>query len=62
MGELEVPSNKYWGAQTQRSYNNFEIGIEKMPVEIIDSFAILKKACAITNNRLGILSEEKKIL
>ncbi|MFY9548552.1 MAG: fumarate hydratase, partial [Miniphocaeibacter sp.] len=32
MGELEVPSNKYWGAQTQRSYNNFEIGIEKMPV------------------------------
>ncbi|HHX68543.1 MAG: class II fumarate hydratase [Miniphocaeibacter sp.] len=60
MGELEVPSNKYWGAQTQRSYNNFEIGIEKMPVEIIDSFAILKKACAITNNRLGILSEEKK--
>lgn len=60
MGELQVPSNKYWGAQTQRSYNNFEIGIEKMPVEIIDSFAILKKACAITNNRLGILSEEKK--
>ncbi|QQK08684.1 class II fumarate hydratase [Miniphocaeibacter halophilus] len=60
MGELKVPADKYWGAQTQRSYNNFEIGTEKMPVEIIDSFAILKKACAITNNKLGILSDEKK--
>ncbi len=60
MGELKVPSSKYWGAQTQRSYENFKIGIEKMPIEIIDAFAVLKKACAITNNKLGILSDEKK--
>ena len=59
MGELKVPSDKYWGAQTQRSFQNFEIGTEKMPLEIIDSFAILKKSCAITNNKLGILSDEK---
>lgn len=62
MGELKVPVDKYWGAQTQRSLQNFEIGIEKMPMEIIDSFAILKKACAFTNNRLGILNDEKKEL
>ena len=60
MGELKVPADKYWGAQTQRSFQNFKIGNEKMPMEIIDSFAILKKACAITNNSLGILSDEKK--
>lgn len=60
MGELKVPSDKYWGAQTQRSFQNFKIGNEKMPMEIIDSFAILKKSCAITNNRLGKLSDEKK--
>ncbi|WP_100065524.1 class II fumarate hydratase [Miniphocaeibacter massiliensis] len=60
MGELKVPSEKYWGAQTQRSYQNFKIGVEKMPLEITDAFAILKKACAITNNKLGILTDEKK--
>ena len=59
MGELKVPSDKYWGAQTQRSFQNFKIGIEKMPEEIISSFAIIKKACAITNNSLGLLSIEK---
>ena len=59
MGELKVPSDKYWGAQTQRSFQNFKIGIEKMPEEIISSFAIIKKACAITNNSFGLLSIEK---
>lgn len=52
MGEVLVPSDKLWGAQTQRSYNNFKIGVEKMPAEIIHAFGILKKAAAIVNFRL----------
>ena len=54
MGEVLVPSDKLWGAQTQRSFENFKIGCgaEQMPVEIIRAFAILKKAAAITNNSL----------
>ena len=60
MGEVEVPCDKYWGAQTQRSYNNFKIGKEKMPIELIHSYAVLKKACAIANNKLGMLDDEKK--
>lgn len=59
MGEVKVPADKYWGAQTQRSYQNFRIGTEKMPKEIITAFAYLKKAAAIANYRLGKLSEEK---
>lgn len=61
MGPVEVPSDKYWGAQTQRSINNFKIGGEKnrMPVEIIRAFAILKKSAAITNAELGVLDQEK---
>ena len=59
MGEVKVPADKYWGAQTQRSYQNFRIGTEKMPKEIITAFAYLKKAAAIANFRLGKLSEEK---
>ncbi|MBS4539469.1 class II fumarate hydratase [Clostridium sp. D2Q-11] len=55
LGELKVPKDKYWGAQTQRSFQNFKIGEEKMPIEIIKAFAILKKAAAITNNKLGLL-------
>ena len=47
MGEMRVPEEKYWGAQTQRSFQNFEIGIEKMPEEIVHAFGILKKAAAI---------------
>ena len=43
MGEVQVPAEKYWGAQTQRSFENFKIGTEKMPSEIIRAFAILKK-------------------
>ncbi len=59
MGEIEVPDDKYWGAQTQRSYQNFKIGIEKMPIEVVKGFSYLKKACAIVNNRLGRLDDKK---
>jgi len=61
MGPVEVPADKYWGAQTQRSINNFKIGGEKnqMPIEIIRAFAILKKAAAQTNAELGVLAQEK---
>jgi fumarate hydratase class II len=59
MGPVEVPSDKYWGAQTQRSLNNFKIGDRKMPVEIIHAFAYLKKAAALTNLELGVLPGEK---
>ena len=59
MGEMKVPADCHWGAQTQRSYENFRIGTEKMPAEIIRAFAVLKKAAAIANNRLGKLDEEK---
>ena len=55
MGEVRVPGDRYWGAQTQRSYENFKIGTEKMPAEIIRAFAILKKAAALANHRLGKL-------
>lgn len=61
MGIIEVPADKYWGAQTQRSLENFKIGGEqmKMPLEIIRAFAILKKAASRVNEGLGILSREK---
>jgi len=59
MGEVKVPADKYWGAQTQRSLLNFTIGEERMPMEIIFAFAVLKKAAAITNFELGVLPEEK---
>lgn len=63
LGEVQVPADKYWGAQTERSRTNFKIGPEaSMPVEIIKAFAIVKKAAAITNFELGILSNEKKDL
>ncbi|MDH3267855.1 MAG: lyase family protein, partial [Ignavibacteria bacterium] len=59
MGEVKVPADKYWGAQTQRSKENFKIGGDKMPVEIIRAFGILKKAAALTNAELGVLPAEK---
>lgn len=59
MGEVQVPADVYWAAQTQRSFMNFKIGIEKMPREITHAFGILKKAAAIANNRLGKLDDEK---
>jgi fumarate hydratase class II len=62
MGTIEVPADKYWGAQTQRSIDNFKIGDNKMPIEIIRAFAILKKAAALTNLELGVLSAEKSNL
>lgn len=62
MGEVKVPANVYWGAQTQRSIENFKIAqdINKMPKEIIEAFAYLKHAAALANNELGVLSNEKK--
>lgn len=63
MGEVQVPADKYWGAQTERSRNNFKIGPEgTMPREIIYAFAYLKKAAAMANHELGVLSAEKKQL
>jgi fumarate hydratase class II len=59
MGEVKVPSDKYWGAQTQRSLQNFLIGDDFMPIEIIYAFAYLKKASAITNFECGVLPEDK---
>ncbi|WP_353423453.1 class II fumarate hydratase [Christensenella massiliensis] len=60
MGEMKVPADKYWAAQTQRSLQNFEIGGEVMPREITHAFGILKKAAAIANFNLGKISAEKK--
>jgi fumarate hydratase class II len=59
MGPVQVPQDKYWGAQTQRSLENFIIGDGKMPIEVIGAFAILKKAAAFTNRDLGVMSAEK---
>ncbi|KMY53155.1 fumarate hydratase [Bacillus sp. FJAT-27231] len=60
LGEMKVPADKYWGAQTQRSKENFPIGNEKMPIEVTHAFAQLKKAAAIANGQLGKLPDEKK--
>ena len=63
IGEIQVESTKYWGAQTERSRNNFKIGPPaSMPLEIVHAFAVLKKAAAITNFQLGVLEEDKKKL
>ena len=59
MGEMQVPADCYWGAQTQRSLENFCIGTEKMPPEIIAAFAVLKKAAANANEKLGRLTPER---
>ncbi len=61
MGEVKVPADKYWGAQTERSRNNFKIGpAASMPHEIVEGFAYLKKAAAYANFELGVLSQEKR--
>ena len=63
MGEVKVPANKLWGAQTERSRNNFKIGTPaSMPLEIVYGFAYLKKAAAYTNCELGVLTEDKRDL
>ena len=62
MGTINVPSAKYYGAQTARSLANFDIGGEKMPKEIITAFGILKKAAALANHKLGLLDEKTRDL
>src|SRR5664279_4548712 len=64
MGEVNVPADAYYGAQTQRSIDNFKIAtdINRMPIEIIRAFAYLKKAAALTNLEAGLLSKEKSDL
>ncbi|MCO7175980.1 class II fumarate hydratase [Sporolactobacillus kofuensis] len=59
LGEVKVPSDRLWGAQTQRSKDNFKIGWEQMPTEIVHAFAILKKSAAIANQKLAILNSDK---
>lgn len=59
MGPIEVPADKYWGAQTQRSKENFTIGGQRMPQEVVEAFAILKKSAAQANAELGVLAPEK---
>ena len=59
MGEMKVPADRYWGAQTQRSYQNFRIGTERMPLEIIHAFGVLKRAAAMANHRLGRLDDAR---
>ncbi len=59
MGEVRVPANRCWGAQTQRSHENFPIGTEKIPQEIIHAFAVLKKAAALSNCKLGNLDARR---
>ena len=62
IGYIDVPSDKYWAAQTQRSIMNFKIGGQRMPVEVVEGFAYLKKAAAHTNAALGVLPEAKRDL
>ena len=60
LGEVKVPADKYWGAQTERSHENFPIGTEKIPMEVIRAFALLKKGAAFANKNLGKLDEERQ--
>ncbi|MCR8968384.1 class II fumarate hydratase [Facklamia sp. 7083-14-GEN3] len=62
LGEIQVPADRYWGAVTQRSYQNFEIGSEKMPRDVICAIALVKKAAASTNQALGVLDQERSEL
>jgi len=59
MGEVKVPADKYWGAQTQRSFENFRIGTQKMPLEIVHAFGVLKKAAALANEKLGMIDGKR---
>ena len=59
MGEIAVPAERHWGAQTQRSFENFKIGTERMPQEIIGAFSYLKEACAQANADFGRLTAEQ---
>ncbi len=62
MGEIKVPADKYWGAQTERSLHHFNIGADLIPIEVVHAFGVLKKAAALTNHELGNLEDEKKDL
>ena len=62
LGEVRVPAERLWGAQTQRSLENFPVGEDRMPLEIIRAFAILKKAAALVNYELGCLDEKRAAL
>ena len=62
LGEVKVPKNRLYGAQTQRSLENFKVGSSHFPLEVIHQLIIVKKAAAITNCKLGQLDESKKIL
>src|SRR5579872_5705187 len=59
MGEVKVPADKFWGAQTQRSRENFKIGGDRFPREMIRALGILKKCAALANLKLGLLKDEK---
>ena len=59
MGEVRVPADRYWGAQTQRSFENFRIGTEKIPPEVIRAFAVVKLAAARANAQLGVLDARR---
>jgi fumarate hydratase class II len=59
MGSVDVPADRYWGAQTQRSLHHFSIGDDRMPVEVVRAFGVLKKACALVNTELGLLPKDK---
>ena len=59
LGEVKVPADKYWGAQTERSHTNFLIGNEKMPIAVIHALAIVKKAAAIVNTEKGLLPKKR---
>jgi fumarate hydratase, class II len=59
MGSIEVPADRYWGAQTQRSLEHFRIGRERFPREMVRAFGILKKACALVNRQLGLLPDDR---
>ena len=60
LGEVQVPTNRYWAAQTQRSFENFKIGSEKIPLDVIKAFAILKKSASVANRNLGKLDDERQ--
>src|SRR5512132_3910170 len=59
-GPIEVAADRYWGAQTERSLNNFRIGTERMPLAIVRALALIKRAAAEVNNTLGILDNKRK--
>ncbi|NCC97252.1 MAG: class II fumarate hydratase, partial [Synergistales bacterium] len=61
LGEVSVPERAMWGAQTQRSFTNFPIGTERMPTEIIEAIAMVKKAAAVVNVDLKVLDKERGI-